>query len=189
MTKNHLIKQLDQIKNAKREYRLMVANTVLKNKELFPYLIEMVFNTQNKTSMKAAWVLEFVLEQKPEWLYTYLTYFTENINILKDDSVIRPISKICLFLAQIYISKNNILLKKFITKTHIDNIVETGFDWMIGPYKVATKAYTMQTLYIFGENYHWVHEALKLTIQKNIMTESAAYKARAKITLNLINKK
>ena len=51
MTKNYLIKQLDQIKNAKREYRLMVANTVLKNKELFPYLIEMVFNTQNKTWM------------------------------------------------------------------------------------------------------------------------------------------
>ena len=79
--------------------------------------------------------------------------------------------------------------KDFLTKTHIDNIIEINFDWLISNHKVATKAYAMQTLYLFGKNYDWVHEALKLTIQQNITTESAAYKARGKMTLALINKK
>ena len=189
MTKIYLIKQLEQIENAKRKNRLYVANIVIKNKELFPYLIEIVFNAHDKTGIKAAWILELVCERKLHWLLPYLTYFTENLKLLNQDSAVRPASKICMFLAQTYDSKTAISIKNFLTKTHIDNIIETGFDWMIGNRKVATKAYMMQTLYLFGKNYDWVHEALELIIQQNIMTESAAYKARGKMTLNLINKK
>ena len=189
MTKAYLIKQLEQIENAKRQNRLYVANIVLENKELFPFLIDIVFTASNKTGIKAAWILELVCERKLDWLLQYLSYFTENLKFLKHDSAVRPASKICMFLAQSYTSKKNIMIKDILTKAHIDQIIETGFDWMIGTHKVATKAYTMQTLYLFGKNYDWVHEALKLIIQQNIMTESAAYKARGKMTLNLINKK
>jgi len=189
MTKNYLIKKLEQIENAKRENRLYVANLVIKNKALFPFLIEIVFTNDNKIGIKAAWILELVCERKLDWLAPYLPYFTENIQLLKHDSAIRPASKICMFLAQAFTSKNDVIIKNFLTKTPIKNIIETGFDWMIGNHKVATKAYTMQTLYLFGKNYDWVHKALELTIQQNIMTESAAYKARGKMTLKLINKK
>ena len=80
------------------------------------------------------------------------------------------------------------LIKEFISEIHIKKIIEAGFDWMIGQQKVAVKAYTMNTLFLLGKNYDWVHQELKLIIQQNIMNESAAYKARGRITLALINK-
>ena len=39
---------------------------------------------------------------------------------------------------------------------------------MISDQKVATKAYTMNALYLLGKNYDWVHQELKLIIQQNI---------------------
>lgn len=189
MNKDLFVKQIEQIENAKRVNRMRVANLVLDNPELFPFLLEISFEVANKLSIKAAWILELVCERKLDWLFPLLTYFTENLNLLKHDSAVRPASKICMFLAKAYTSKENSFIKETLTKNHIDKIIETGFDWMIGNRKVATKAYTMQTLYLLGKNYDWVHAALELIIQQNIMTESAAYKARGKITLNLINKK
>ncbi|WP_456376766.1 hypothetical protein [Lutibacter sp.] len=46
----------------------------------------------------------------------------------------------------------------------------------------------MEMLYLFGENYDWVHTELQLIIQQNILNESAAYKARGKKILSWINK-
>ena len=189
MNKEFLIKQLNNIENAKRVNRLRVSELVLKNKELFKYLLELTFEVENKLSIKAAWVLEFVCTEKLEWLMPYLNYFTKNISRVKFDSSVRPVSKICNFLAIAYNSKKDSLTKKTLTKQHIDLIIEVGFDWMISNQKVAVKAYTMNSLLLFGENYDWVHEELKLIIQQNIMNESAAYKARGRITLELINKK
>ena len=88
-----------------------------------------------------------------------------------------------------YTSKKESLLKEFLTKNHIEKIIETGFDWMISNHKVATKAYTMNALFLFGKNSDWVHNELKLILQQNIPKESSAYKSRGKITLDLINKK
>lgn len=189
MNKEFLILQLSNIENAKRVNRLKVSNLVLENKELFYNLLELVFEVENKLSIKAAWILEFVCSNELNWLAPHLDYFTKNMNLVNFDSAIRPISKICNFLAISYNSKNDNLIKLTLTKNHTDLIVETGFDWMISNQKVAVKAYTMNALYLFGKNSDWVHEELKLIIQQNIMNESAAYKARGKITLRLINKK
>lgn len=189
MNKDFLIHQLNNIENAKRENRLRVANLVLKNNNLFPFLLEIVFDLNNKTGIKAAWILELVCEQKIDWLVPHLDYFTKNISTVTQDSAVRPIAKICNFMAIAYTSKNDNLLKLELKKSHIDQIIEAGFDWMISQQKVAVKAYTMNALYLFGKNYNWVHQELKLIIQQNIANESAAYKARGKMTLALINKK
>lgn len=189
MTKQDLIQQLINIENAKRINRERVAYLVLDNTELFHYLLEIMFTTDTKISIKAAWVLEIVCEQNLSIIVPYLDYFVENIGILKHDSAVRPASKICNFIAIAYTSKKDILFKKFLSKNHIDKIVETCFDWMISNHKVATKAYSMNALFLLGKNYDWVHTELKLILQQNISNESAAYKARGKITLDLINKK
>jgi len=189
MNKDFLIVQLTNIENAKRTNRLRVTNLVIENNELFKYLLELVFEVKNKLSIKAAWVLELVCEEKLEWIVPHLNYFTENIHTVLFDSVLRPVSKICKFLAIAYTSKNENLIKKCISTNHIENIIEAGFDWMISKQKVAVKAYTMNALYLFGKDSDWVHHELKIIIQQNIATESAAYKARGKMTLALINKK
>lgn len=189
MTKAYLIAQLEDIENAKRVNRNKVRDLVLENELLFPFLIEIVFELQGKTAIKAAWVLELVCEQKLDLLLPYLPYFTENINSLTHDSSVRPAAKICMFLGKFFISKKINSSEINITDKQIQLIIENSFDWLINKHKVATKAYAMQTLYLFGKNYDWVHEELKLIIQQNMATESAAYKARGKMTLALINKK
>lgn len=189
MNKVLLVEQLELIKNAKRVNRLIVANLVLSNKKIFPYLLEITFDVNNKISIKAAWVLEIVCEKNLSFIAPYLDYFTENIGNLKHDSAVRPASKICMFLAKAYASKKEILFRNYLTKTHIDQIIETGFDWMISNHKVATKAYTMETLLLFGKNHPWVHNELKLILQQNMAAESPAYKARGRMTLQCINKK
>ena len=189
MTKEFLILQLNNIENAKRINRLRVANLVLENKVLFKYLLEIVFEVNNKLSIKAAWVLEFVCAEKLNWLAPHLNYFTENINNVKFDSAVRPISKICEFLAKVYTSKNESIMKAEINSTHIEKIIEAGFDWLIGEQKVAVKAYTMEMLFLFGKNEDWVHQELQLVLQQNIINESAAYQARGKKILSWINKK
>lgn len=189
MNKAYLIEQLEQIENAKRENRERVAYLVIENPVLLPFLLEITFDVTNKLSIKAAWILEIVLEKQLDRIIPHLNYFTKHISTVQFDSAVRPVSKICNFMAIAYNSKKDSLVKQFLKKEHIDLIIETGFDWLISNHKVATKAYTMNALYIFGKNYDWVHEELKLILQQNIPKESAAYKARGKITLALINKK
>jgi len=189
MNKDFLILQLNNIENAKRVNRLRVANLVIENPELFPFLLQLIFEFHNKTSVKAAWILELVCDKKLDWLALYLNFFTENIHKVKQDSCVRPISKVCNFIAIAYTSKKVSLMKETLTENQINTIIETGFDWMISNHKVAVKAYAMNALLLLGKNYDWVHEELQLIIQQNMVNESPAYKARGRMTLELINKK
>ena len=188
MTKSFLIKQLINIENAKRINRERVAYLVLENTELLPHLVEIMFASDSKIAIKAAWVLEIICEMKLFLIVPHLDYFIANIGNLKHNSAVRPASKICNFIAIAYNSKKDDFFKTILTNNQIDKIVETAFDWMISNHKVATKAYSMNALFLFGKNYDWVHKELKLILQQNITKESAAYKARGKMTLELINK-
>ncbi len=123
MDKPFLIQQLEAIENAKLKNRLRVTEIVLKNKELFPVLLELVFEGNSRTSVKAAWILELVCTKKIEWLAHHLDFFTINIHTLKHDSSVRPISKICMFLAQAHSKKTNLLIRNALTKIHIDKII------------------------------------------------------------------
>ncbi len=183
MTKQEIINELETI-NALRINRVRVSDLILQNKNNFLPLLEIVFDVNNKTSIKAAWVLEFVCTKNLEWLFLHLDYFTKNIKQVHYDGATRPISKIC----QLLIKYNNKTPILNLVNTHKEQIIETCFDWMISNHKVAVKAYTMQTLFLLGKHNDWIHEELKLIIQKNIDFESSAYKSRGKITLEQITK-
>jgi len=185
MNKEYLILKLNNIENAKRINRIQVADLVLKNKILFKYLLEIAFEFDNKLSIKAAWILEFVCEKKLHWLSPHLSYFTKNINKIKFESALRPVAKICVFLAEHYVGKQKNKIP--ITNTHIERLIEAGFDWLIDKHKVAVKVYTMEMLFLFGKNYNWVHNELQLILQKNMANESPAYQARGKKILSWIN--
>lgn len=189
MTKAYLIKQLNAITDARRVNRLSVANLVLENDELFPYLIDITLEYNNKTAIKGAWVLEFVCHKKLEWLTLYLDTFCLNLNKIKYGSALRPVAKICELLAINYNSKKSLFIHNKLLKKYIDLIIENAFDWLISNHKVAVKVYAMETLYLFGKNYDWVHEELRLLISQNITKESSAYKARGKNILNRLKQK
>jgi hypothetical protein len=184
-----LTEQLNNMANPKRENRQRVANIVLDNQKLFKDLITITFNVDEKVSIKAAWILEWICSHHHlEWMIPYLNEFSEQISTLKFDSAIRPCAKICEHIAIAYFSKTPNEFQKKLTVDHINSIVETGFDWLITPQKIAVRAYTMTTLYMFGLKKNWIHPELSHLISTKIIHESKGCKARGKYVLNLIQK-
>ena len=192
MPKSNLIYLTEQLKGlgtAKRDNRQRVANIVLNNQDLFKDLITITFDIENKLSVKASWILEWICTHHHlNWILPHLDKFTSEINKLQFDSAIRPCAKICEHLATAYYAKTNNDVKTTLTTKQIDAIVETGFDWLITPQKIAVRAYTMNTLYFFGLEKDWIHPELKHLIETKIIHESKGCKARGKFILEMIEK-
>ncbi|RZJ53744.1 MAG: hypothetical protein EOO44_07515 [Flavobacterium sp.] len=177
---SELHSKLDYV-NAYRENRLKVAQEILENKALFDELVSICFLPLHKNNHKACWILEFVCYEELNWLQSHLDFFCSNLKILKDESAIRPIAKVVQLLIKSHYKKdeNSVLL----TEENLQNCIEASFDWLINDVKVATKAYSIRTLYILGNHYDWIHPELKVIIDKDYGDHSAAYKAVAKEVL------
>jgi hypothetical protein len=188
MTTQELTELINKKVTSYREYRLKYAQLVLENPHLFKSLLEIAFDETNEASIRISWVLDFVIRERLELIYPHLEYFTDHISIIKHDSIVRPMAKICEIIALTYNSRNSSEIKKHLKKTHIEKIIVTGFDWLISDQKVAVKAYTMETLYIFGKENLWVHKELLLILEQEISNGSPAYKARGKKILNWLKK-
>jgi hypothetical protein len=185
-----IISALENMENPKRENRQTAANIVYNNQDLFKHLVSLTFEVENKISIKAAWVLEWVCTHgKLEWILPHLGEFTQNISRVQFDSAIRPCAKICEHIATAYTSKNKNEFQNTLTSIQVDTIIEAGFDWLITPQKIAVRAYTMTTLYLFGLQKDWVHSELEHLIKTKIIKESAGCKARGNKILSLIHKK
>ena len=188
MNKEQLANLINTKVTSYREYRIKYAELIINDKSLFLPLLELTFDKDNEASIKISWVLDFVSREKLTWFYPHLDFFVNNISTVKHDSIVRPVARICELLAKAYNSKRDLAIRNYLTKNHIDKIIETGFDWMISDQKVAVKAYTMESLFLFGKEIDWVHEELKLILVQKISDESPAYKARAKKILKWIEK-
>lgn len=180
-------KELSQV-NATRESRLHYANLVLNDNQLFVKLLEIMFMFNDAVSCRAAWIFEFVCYKNIAILSPHLAFFTNNIHKIHLDSALRPVAKVCLFIANAYYSEEPNSIKQSLTTQQQETIIEVGFDWLIGKQKVATKAFTMEILFLFGKETNWVHQELKQIIQQDFYNQSAGYKAKAKQILNKIKK-
>lgn len=189
MSINFLTAQLNNMANPKRENRETVADIVLENQNLFKDLVTLTFKVDDKISIKAAWILEWICtHHQLDWILPHLDQFTKNIGLVYFDSATRPCAKICEHLANAYYAKTPNEVQVTLTEKHINTIIETGFDWLITPQKIAVRAYTMNTLYLFGLDKDWVHPELKHLIETKIIHESKGTKARGKHILTLIEK-
>jgi hypothetical protein len=158
------------------------------NPELIPELLEILFSVDDKISPRAAWVFEFMCSDNIDVIAPHLETFTLNIHKVHLDSAVRPVAKICELIAKAYTSKTDNKIKKTLTESHIERIIETCFDYMINDEKVAPKAYSMSTLFLFGKDYDWVYPELKRILETDFTKQSAAFKARARHILKKIKK-
>jgi hypothetical protein len=165
-------KKLDSVTGYKAN-RLKFASELLENSELFPELVHLCFLTSNKNAAKACWILELICYEKIEWLQEYLDFFCSNIKNTTDKSAIRALSKICLLLTLSHFKKKEIKL----TENQLQQITETCFDWLMTDTKVASKCYAIRTLHILGNHFDWIHPELKVILEKDFTSHSAAYKA------------
>jgi hypothetical protein len=181
MMPSEIHKKLQNVSGLK-EIRQNLANEIIADATLFPELIEFSFQFSNKYSHKGCWILELVSSQKLEWLQPHLDFFCENIEKLKDESSIRAISKVCLFMVTSHFGKKEIQL----SDRHLQKITESCFDWLINDTKVASKCYSIRSLYVLGKHSDWIYPELRIILTKDYLTHSAAYKAVAREILKKI---
>ena len=169
----------DRIKNvtAHRKSRDESKDFVLAHPEYLGDLIRFSFDVKDADSHKACWILEFLSYQQVAWLQPHLDFICSNLGNLKDESAIRPIAKVCQLLV-VSNFKNPATIQ--LSENHLQQITEACFDWLINDTKVASKVYSMRTLFILGKHSDWIYTELRIILEKDSRLHSAAYKVGAR---------
>lgn len=163
--------------NAYRVSRDENALLVLTDSHLFPDLLAIALNTADKNHYKACWIMELVLEKQLHLLTNYLPLFCNSLSSFTNESALRSISKICLFLS----------LHLQLTSLQEEQVTENCLDWLIQENrKVATKAYAIRTLFELGKNQKWIYPELQRILSDDYPKYSAGYKAVAREILKKI---
>jgi hypothetical protein len=187
LTKEELYKELSYV-NHSRENRKKYALLVISNPDLIPLVLDILFQVDDKTSCRAAWLLEFVARENLDSILPFLDLFTENMHTVHLDPAVRPVAKICEYLIEAYYHKHNNHTKDYLKTIHKERIIELSFDYLITNQKVAAKAYSMNSLYLLGSEYDWIHPELKTILEKDFNENTAAFKARARHLLKKLTK-
>ncbi|GAA4278260.1 adenylosuccinate lyase [Aquimarina mytili] len=169
--------------NHSREKRNYFANLVLDNPELLPDLLKICGKIDDEISCRASWGLEFLCKNNLEAILPYLDDLTVLAPKVYQHPAVRPIAKIFEYLIVAYYQKKSLAVRQSLSKIHRQKITETCFDWLITDQKVAPKAYSMTSLYLLGTEFDWIHPELKITLENNYNSGSAAYKARSRMIL------
>ena len=202
MTRDQLYKELEFVNHSKAN-RKKYALLVIQNPELFPIVLDLVFDVDDKASYRAAWLLEFVAREDLDtilplfpknamyYLDTILPHLdriTSEMHKVHKDSAVRPIAKICEYLIEAYYSRHDNKTKAFLKPEHKEKIVELCFDYLITDKPIAPQAYAMNILYLLGNDYDWIHPELIQVLEKNYATGSKGYKARARCIFDRLKK-
>ena len=185
MTTEQLYEELKYV-NHSREKRLQYANLVIDNPEIIPSVLDIIFSVDDKRSPRAAWLLEFVARDNLEYLVPHLNRITAEMHKVHLDSAVRPMAKICECLVEAYYSKYDNQVIHSLEPKHKEKIIECCFDWMINDEKIAPKAYSMNSLYLLGQDYDWIHPELVLILERDFQIQSSGFKARARHILKKI---
>ena len=113
---------------------------------------------------------------------------TKNMGKVHLDSAQRPVAKICEYLANAYYGKHDTKIKQALLPIYKERIIEACFDWMINDVKIAPKAYSMNSLFLFGRDYDWIYPELVLILERDYQMQSSGFKARARHILKKLKK-
>lgn len=186
MTTDTLYQELQYV-NHTREKRLHYANLVINNPSLVPKLFDILFNVDDKISPRAAWILEFMCGKDLNTIIPHLDVFTQGMGKVYLDPAVRPVAKICEYLIKAFYGKKDSEIKNALLPLHREKIIEACFDWMINDEKIAPKAYAMNSLFLLGYEYDWIHQELKIILERDYQMQSSGFKSRAKHIIKKIN--
>jgi hypothetical protein len=187
VTKTELYGELSYVDHSRKK-RLYYANLVIAQPELIRPLLDILFDVNDEMSCKAAWVFEFMCDQHLNYIIPHLNLFTAQISKVHLDSAVRPVAKVCEYLIKAYYSKQDNTIKAHLTEQNKEKIIEACFDWMINDEKIAPKAFAMNSLYLLGTEYDWIHPELAMLLERDFQMQSPGFKARARHILRKINK-
>ena len=185
MTAEQLYKELDYV-NHSREQRKKYALLTVNDPKMLAMVMDIAFKVDDKISCKAAWLLEFTARENLAALYPHLDKFTANMHKVYLHPAVRPVAKICEYLIEAYYSKYNTDIRAVLSEDHIERIIALCFDYLITDQKIAPQAYSMNVLYLLGQDHDWIHPELVQILERGYPTGSAGYKARARGLLKKI---
>jgi hypothetical protein len=179
VTKEQFLEALCQV-DASKKSRQQFADQIFKHPENLTQLLAIAFSVDQNEHIRAAWVLEIVCDKALNLLIPHLDVFTKKIRQLTEHSAKRPMAKICEMVARDYYSNPLSAFCNTLTHTHKKAITEVCFDWLINEEKTAVKAFAMNTLFLIGMEFTWIHTELQFVLEKHYSNESPGYKARAR---------
>ncbi len=166
-----------------RESREEIRDFIFANPSYLKDLTEIAFNTKDKNHHKACWILELICQDQTTLFIPFTADFCTVLPYFKKDSAIRPASKICLLIITSNYRKN----ENQLSENQLQKITESCFDWLINNTKVASKCYSIRTLFQIGKQVDWIYPELQIILNKDYNAHSAAYKAVAREILKKIN--
>ena len=177
---------LNSVHNAKRVYRDQGTDAILREPELLPFLIECLSSEKKDRSIKAAWVLELVCLYEIRLLLPHLKRFTPKLSNLRHESAIRPVSKICSLVCQLYLKEPEDF--SGLEPNWKEDILEASFDWLTGDHKIAPQVFAMESLFLLGKESEWIHEELYSILDRDYPNRSTGYQSRARKIMDKISK-
>lgn len=178
--------QILESDSQKLKYRDSLVKACLLNTSWASFLLTKMKSIDNENSNFTARILELSCKENLEIIIPFLDTFCKLLNKVKLNGVIRVCSKICELLMIEYFIKNNSKFISSLQNEHLEKIIEVGFIWMITDQQIAIQAYTMQSLYLLGTKYDWIHNDLAIIIERNIPTGSTGYQNRGRKILKAI---
>lgn len=188
MNKTTFISLIEKDDN-RLKYRDELVLATLNNPKYIEILLGNMEVIEGENSNFSSRVLELVCKEKLGLIILYIDKFCKLLPKVKQGAVIRACAKICELLILGYFNKNNIGYSSVLKEEHLEKIIEAGFDWMISDQKTAVKAYTMQTLYLLGTKYDWIHPELVINIEKDIPSATIGYVNRGRKVIKAIETK
>ncbi|WP_350285487.1 adenylosuccinate lyase [uncultured Croceitalea sp.] len=154
--------------------------------ELVEPLLKEVFRQDKINDFNASWVFDHLMRKRLVFLLPHLELFTKGLSTIASESCMRPMAHTCELLTEAYYKERLPIFAENITEKHLERIVNTCFDWLIGEHKVATKVFAMTSLFYLGLQFKWIHPELQLVLEDSIPKGTVGYKNRAKKTLQAI---
>lgn len=181
------LEEVLNFRTAHRVNRMRAAQWVMDHPHSLEELLQLCFQHDNPIAIKASWALEFVILEKPFWLYPHLDLYCKEIGNAKLESAIRAFAHIAEILVLRYYKKKDPDLLPIMNQTHKEQLVACCFDWLIEDHKVACQCRAMLCLYFLGTEQDWIHPELAQILSERIHRGSAGYKNRAQKILDKLS--
>jgi len=141
-------------------------------------LIDLTFHQNKDIAFRAAWLLENLFLQRPEFYEQDLEYLLSRIAEVKYASCQRHYAKILMHITS---PKAPNIIRQEVLDYDMEPIVGQCFDWMIDPkVKIAVKVFAGQALFNLRCRYVWITEELINQIEFLMRSGTAAIQSRGR---------
>ncbi len=169
-----------------RKNRDRMARIVFERPELLGPLLQIANTGKPKYADRASWLIEYIARRNLRHIDPHIDMLFHGLPSIRSEASLRSTSVIFEMLVRRYFGPEPGPYAMLIKEHHIETLVTSAFDWLLGDHKVATKAHAMECLFWCGLRYNWIHSELASILERNYMTGSAGYRARARKILGRI---